>query len=80
MRTGRPLSGQVVGGLHPKPGTCRADAGLLQADPFDVAVVESTGIADQVGGLTDAVQAPVEDLTAAAEEVTAVVDPLADQI
>lgn len=43
-------------------------------------VVESTGIADQVGGLTDAVQAPVEDLSAAAEEVTAVVDPLADQI
>ena len=43
-------------------------------------VVESTGLAEQIGGLTDIVQAPVEDLGAAVEEVTAVVDPLADQV
>lgn len=43
-------------------------------------LVESTGIADQVEGLTDAVQAPIQDLGTAAEDVTAAVDPLTGQL
>ena len=31
VRTGRPLSGQIVGALHRKPGAGGADAGPLQA-------------------------------------------------
>lgn len=42
-------------------------------------LVES-GIADQVEGLTDAVQAPIQDLGTAAEDVTAAVDPLTGQL
>jgi len=43
-------------------------------------LVESTGITDQVEGLTDAVQAPIEDLGGVAQDVTAVVDPLTGQL
>ncbi len=43
-------------------------------------LVESMGIADQVEGLTDAVQAPIEDLGTVAGDVTAAVDPLTGQL
>lgn len=43
-------------------------------------LVESTGIAEQLGGLTDAVQAPVEELGTAAGDVTEAIDPLTGQL
>lgn len=39
-------------------------------------LVESTGIADQLGGLTDVVQAPIDEVGTAAADVSEVIDPL----
>jgi len=43
-------------------------------------LLESTGIGEHVQGLTDAVQGPIEELGTVAEDVTAAVDPLTDQL
>jgi methyl-accepting chemotaxis protein len=37
-------------------------------------LVESTGLADQLGGVTDAVAAPIEEVGAVAEDATAAVE------
>lgn len=42
-------------------------------------LVESTGLADQLGGLTESIQAPVEELSTAAEGVSEAIDPLTGQ-
>ncbi len=39
-------------------------------------LVESTGIADQLGGLTDVVQAPIDEVGTAVADVSEVIDPL----
>ena len=43
-------------------------------------LVESTGIAEHLGGITEAVQAPVEELGTAAADVTEAIDPLTGQL
>jgi hypothetical protein len=43
-------------------------------------LVESTGIAEHLGGITEAVQAPVEEVGTAITEVSEAMDPLTGQL
>jgi hypothetical protein len=43
-------------------------------------LVESAGITEHIEGLTEAAQAPIEEISTAAEDVTSAVDPIADQL